>query len=254
MLRASHLAPLNGNKLRVFTGFRFTISAMSRGVNVKRLVVAVIATSLILSPSAFAETKGKSVKSAKVPAIKCKATKAVGHTPPSVAPAEKLPKRFARTFTFDTNCGNIVVTTVGAKAPITITQLATLARGGFFNNTLCHRLTTQGLYVLQCGDPTATGGGGPNFTYRDENLPVEGLNNYPAGTVAMANSGPGTNGSQFFLVFADTTLGANYTIWGTITQGLDIVKAIAKAGVKGGGADGAPNQPISINRVTVSNN
>jgi peptidyl-prolyl cis-trans isomerase B (cyclophilin B) len=227
---------------------------MSRGVNVKRLVVAIIAITLILSPSAFAETKSKSVKSAKVPAIKCKATKAVGHTPPSVAPAEKLPKRFARTFTFETNCGNIVVTTVGAKAPITVTQLATLARGGFFNNTLCHRLTTQGLFVLQCGDPTATGGGGPNFTYRDENLPAEGLNNYPAGTVAMANSGPGTNGSQFFLVFADTTLGANYTIWGTITQGLDIVKAIAKAGVKGGGVDGAPNQPISIIRVTVSNN
>jgi peptidyl-prolyl cis-trans isomerase B (cyclophilin B) len=119
---------------------------------------------------------------------------------------------------------------------------------------LCHRLTTKGLYVLQCGDPTATGGGGPNFTYRDENLPTESLNNYPAGTVAMANSGPGTNGSQFFLVFADTTLGANYTIWGSITQGLDIVKAIAKAGVKGGGADGTPNQPIAINRVTVSNN
>ena len=227
---------------------------MSKGVNVKRLVVAVIAISLTLSPSAFAEQKGKSVKSAKVPAVKCKATKAVGHTPPSVAPADKLPKRFARTFTFDTNCGTIVVTTVGAKAPITVTQLATLARGGFFNNTLCHRLTTQGLYVLQCGDPTATGSGGPNFTFRDENLPAEGLNNYPAGTVAMANSGPGTNGSQFFLVFADTTLGANYTIWGTITQGLDIVKAIAKAGVKGGGADGAPNQPISITRVTVSNN
>ena len=227
---------------------------MSKGVNVKRLVVAVIAISLIHSPSAFAEQKSKSVKSAKVPAIKCTSTKAAGHTPPSVAPADKLLKRFPRTFTFTTNCGNIVVTTVGAKAPITITQLATLARGGFFNNTLCHRLTTQGLYVLQCGDPTATGGGGPNFTYRDENLPVEGLNNYPAGTVAMANSGPGTNGSQFFLVFADTTLGANYTIWGTITQGLDIVKAIAKSGVKGGGADGAPNQPISITRVTVSNN
>ena len=226
---------------------------MSRGVNVKRLVVAVIATSLFLSPSAFAEQKVKSVKSAKVPAIKCKATKAVGHTPPSVAPAEKLPKRFARTFTFDTNCGNIVVSTVGAKAPITITQLATLSRGGFFNNTLCHRLTTQGLYVLQCGDPTATGSGGPNFTYRDENLPNEGLNNYPAGTVAMANSGPGTNGSQFFLVFADTTLGANYTIWGTVTQGLEIVKAIARAGVKGGGADGAPNQAIAIKRVIVTN-
>lgn len=227
---------------------------MSRGVNVKRLIVVVIATSLILAPSASAvDTKSKSVKNAKVSAIKCSPTKAVGHTPPIVAPAEKLMKRIPRTFTFVTNCGNIVVTTVGAKAPITLTQLATLARGGYFNNSLCHRLTTKGLYVLQCGDPTATGSGGPNFTYRDENLPTEGLNNYPAGTVAMANSGPGTNGSQFFLVFADTTLGANYTIWGTITQGLDIVKAIAKAGVKGGGVDGPPNQPIAINRVAVSN-
>jgi len=227
---------------------------MSRGVNVKRLIVVVIATSVILAPSASAvDTKSKSVKNAKVSAIKCSPTKAVGHTPPIVAPAEKLMKRIPRTFILVTNCGNIVVTTVGAKAPITLTQLATLARGGYFNNSLCHRLTTKGLYVLQCGDPTATGSGGPNFTYRDENLPTEGLNNYPAGTVAMANSGPGTNGSQFFLVFADTTLGANYTIWGTITQGLDIVKAIAKAGVKGGGVDGPPNQPIAINRVAVSN-
>jgi peptidyl-prolyl cis-trans isomerase B (cyclophilin B) len=238
---------------------------MSKGVNVKKLIVVAIAVSalststFLVSPSASAvDTKSKTVKSAKVPAIKCATTKAVGHTPPSVAPADKVLKRFPRTFTFVTNCGNIVVTTVGAKAPITLTQLSTLARGGYFNNTLCHRLTTQGLYVLQCGDPTATGGGGPNFTYRDENLPAASLNNYPAGTVAMANSGPGvngagTNGSQFFLVFADTTLGANYTIWGTVTQGLDIVKAIAKAGVKGGGADGAPNQPIAINRVTVSN-
>jgi peptidyl-prolyl cis-trans isomerase B (cyclophilin B) len=227
----------------------------------KRLIIAglvlsaLTASALIVSPSASAvETKSKNVKSAKVPAIKCATTKAVGHTPPSVAPADKVLKRIPRTFTFVTNCGNIVVTTVGSKAPITLTQLSTLARGGYFNNSLCHRLTTQGLYVLQCGDPTATGSGGPNFTFRDENLPAEGLNNYPAGTVAMANSGPGTNGSQFFLVFADTTLGANYTIWGTITQGLDIVKAIAKAGVKGGGADGTPNQAISINRVSVSNN
>ena len=233
---------------------------MSRGVHMKRIIVAGLALSaltastLIVSPSASAvDTKNKTVKSAKVPAIKCTPTKAVGHTPPSVAPADKVLKRIPRTFTFVTNCGNIVVTTVGAKAPITLTQLSTLARGGYFNNSLCHRLTTQGLYVLQCGDPTATGGGGPNFTYRDENLPAEGLNNYPAGTVVMANSGPGTNGSQFFLVFADTTLGANYTIWGTVTQGLDIVKAIAKAGVRGGGADGAPSQQIEIKRVTVSN-
>ena len=226
---------------------------MTRGVFMKRTVVAVIALSVLLSPAAVAEPKIKAVKAAKVAALKCETTKATGHTPKDIAPAQKLPRKLARTFTFDTNCGDIVVTTVGAKAPITITQLATLARGGYFNNSLCHRLTTQGLYVLQCGDPTATGTGGPSFTYGDENLPAATLNNYPAGTVAMANSGPGTNGSQFFLVFADTTLGANYTIWGTITQGLEIVKAIAKAGVKGGGADGTPKQTIAIERVTVSN-
>ena len=226
---------------------------MTQGVFMKRTVIAVIALSVLLSPAAVAEPKIKAVKAAKVAALKCETTKATGHTPKDIAPAQKLPRKLARTFTFDTNCGDIVVTTVGAKAPITITQLATLARGGYFNNSLCHRLTTQGLYVLQCGDPTATGTGGPSFTYGDENLPAATLNNYPAGTVAMANSGPGTNGSQFFLVFADTTLGANYTIWGTITQGLDIVKAIAKAGVKGGGADGTPKQTIAIERVTVSN-
>jgi len=226
---------------------------MPRGVHVKRLLVAVIAISVLASPSAIAEPKGKAAKNVKVAAIKCGPTKAAGHAPKDVAPAQKLPKKLARTFTFETNCGDIVITTVGAKAPITITQLSTLAKRGYFDNSLCHRLTTQGLYVLQCGDPTATGSGGPNFTYGDENLPTATVNNYPAGTVAMANSGPGTNGSQFFLVFADTTLGANYTIWGTITEGLDIVKAIAKAGVKGGGADGPPKQTIAINRVTVTN-
>ena len=226
---------------------------MKQGVSMKRTVIAAIAISVLLSPSAVADTKSRAAKNVKAAAIKCAPTKAAGHTPKDVAPAQKLPKKLARIFTFETNCGTIVVTTVGAKAPITITQLATLAKGGYFDNSLCHRLTTQGLYVLQCGDPTATGSGGPNFTYGDENLPTATLNNYPAGTVAMANSGPRTNGSQFFLVFADTTLGANYTIWGTITQGLDIVKAIAKAGVKGGGADGAPNQTVAINRVIVSN-
>ena len=226
---------------------------MTQGVIMKRTVIVAIAISVLLSPSAIAESKRKAVKSSKPAAIKCGPTKAAGHTPKDVAPAQKLPKKLPRTFTFETNCGNIVITTVGAKAPITITQLSTLAKGGYFDNSLCHRLTTQGLYVLQCGDPTGTGTGGPNFTYGDENLPTATVNNYPAGTVAMANSGAGTNGSQFFLVFADTTLGANYTIWGTITQGLDIVKAIAKAGVKGGGADGPPKQTIAINRVIVSN-
>jgi peptidyl-prolyl cis-trans isomerase B (cyclophilin B) len=226
---------------------------MKQGVSMKRTMIAAIAIAVLLSPSAVAETKSRAAKNVKVPAIKCVPTKASGHDPKDVAPAQKLPRKLARIFTFETNCGNIVVTTVGAKAPNTVTQLSTLAKGGYFDNSLCHRLTTQGLFVLQCGDPTATGTGGPKFTYPDENLPAASSNNYPEGTVAMANSGPGTNGSQFFLVFADTTLGPNYTIWGTITQGLDIVKAIAKSGVKGGGADGPPKQTIAINRVTITN-
>jgi cyclophilin family peptidyl-prolyl cis-trans isomerase len=96
--------------------------------------------------------------------------------------------------------------------------------------------------------------GGPKFVFQDENLPMGAEGNYPEGTVAMWNKGPGTNGSQFFLVYADTTLiKANYTIWGTITEGLEIVKAIAKMGVRGGGLEGAPSQAISIEKVVISN-
>jgi len=188
-------------------------------------------------------------------AVKCAQATAKAHTPGKVAQPTKAAKPLPKKFTFNTNCGVIEVT-LNPKAPITITSLAALIKGKYYDNSLCHRLTTQGLFVLQCGDPTLTGAGSPTGWkgYKDENLPKNVTNNYPAGTVAMANSGPATNGSQVFFVYEDTSLGANYTIWGTITQGLDIVKAIAKAGVKGGGADGAPNQPISIARVTVSNN
>jgi peptidyl-prolyl cis-trans isomerase B (cyclophilin B) len=153
-----------------------------------------------------------------------------------------------------TNCGDIQITTLASKAPVTVAHMAKLARNGFFDESICHRLINRGAYVLQCGDPTATGKGGPKFVFQDENLPVGAEGNYPEGTVAMWNKGPGTNGSQFFLVYADTTLiKANYTIWGTITEGLEIVKAIAKMGVRGGGLEGAPSQAISIEKVIVSN-
>src|SRR5512141_100041 len=167
----------------------------------------------------------------------CKPTNAVGHTPLVLTPPTTMDKGKIGKFTLFTNCGKIVITTDGVKAPVTLTALTALAKANYFDNSLCHRLTTQGLFVLQCGDPTATGTGGPGFTFKDENLPKNVVNNYPAGTVAMANSGPSTNGSQFFLVYADTTLAPSYTIWGQITKGLNIVKAVAAAGVVGGGAD-----------------
>jgi peptidyl-prolyl cis-trans isomerase B (cyclophilin B) len=168
--------------------------------------------------------------------------------------AAKLP---AKTLTVTTNCGEIVISLLGAKAPITVTSIAALANAGYYNNSLCHRLTTEGIYVLQCGDPTASGSGSPTgwTGYIDENLPQATGINYPAGTVAMANSGPKSNGSQFFLVYQDTTLGANYTIWGKITKGLDLVQKVGAVGayqMSGNQAmyagDGYPIQIVEIKK------
>jgi len=213
------------------------------GITMKKLIAAAVIATMALVGLTPAQAAAK---------VKCTPTKAVGHAEMKVKPAEKPSTKLPKTFTLTTNCGTIVITTVGNKAPWTLTEMSTLAKAGYFDGSICHRLTTAGIYVLQCGDPTATGRGGPGFSYPDENLPANALNNYPAGTVAMANSGPGTNGSQFFLVFADTSLGPDYTIWGKITKGLDIVQAIAKAGVKGGGGDGTPNTTIALTKVRVS--
>lgn len=194
-------------------------------------------------------------------AIKCEQATAKAHTPGKVAQPTKAAKPLPKKFTFNTNCGVIEVS-LNQKAPITITSLAALIKGKYYDNSLCHRLTTQGLYVLQCGDPTLTGAGNPTGWkgYKDENLPKNANNNYPAGTVAMANSGPGTNGSQVFFVYENTTLGPNYTIWGKITKGLDIVRFIAKQGAITQDAtgkivytgDGFTAQPVQIKSAKVS--
>ena len=225
-------------------------------VNVARVLAAfIVLVMLVISVNpADAASKSKSTKNSKSQEIKCKPTKAIAHSPIEVEPAEVNSKRLPKTITLETNCGDIQITTLASKAPVTVAHMAKLARNGFFDESICHRLINRGAFVLQCGDPTATGKGGPKFVFQDENLPIGAKGNYPEGTVAMWNKGPGTNGSQFFLVYADTTLiKANYTIWGTITEGLEIVKAIAKMGVQGGGLEGAPSQMISIEKVVVSN-
>lgn len=155
----------------------------------------------------------------------------------------------------NTNCGLIQIQTEPIKAPVTTKSMLGLANAGYFNLTKCHRLTTQNIYVLQCGDPRGDGTGGPGYTIPEENLPKAGTNNYPAGTVAMARtSAKHSGGSQFFIVYKDTTLGADYTIWGHVTQGLSQVQAIAAAGTDGsnGAGDGHPNQPVVIITATVS--
>ena len=102
--------------------------------------------------------------------------------------------------------------------------------------------------MLQCGDPDGNGSGGPGYSFPDENLAGA---TYKAGTVAMANSGPNTNGSQFFLVYTDTQLGPQYTPFGTITSGLDVLKAIAAKGTANGQTDGAPKDAVDITTVQV---
>lgn len=158
------------------------------------------------------------------------------------------------TFTFTTNCGPIVIEADSAAAPETVNAMAFLTEEGYFDLTACHRLTTEGIFVLQCGDPAGNGSGGPGFVSPDENLPTEGPVFYPAGSVAMANAGSGTAGSQFFIVYEDSTnLSPSYTLWGTVTQGLDRVQAVAAAGTTTGAPDGPPRQPVVIEQATVVN-
>jgi peptidyl-prolyl cis-trans isomerase B (cyclophilin B) len=140
---------------------------------------------------------------------------------------------------FYTTQGTITVRMLTSAAPCTTYSFRFLASQGYFNQTHCHRLTTSGIYVLQCGDPTGTGSGGPGYAFNDENLTGA---TYPAGTVAMANAGPNTNGSQFFFVWKDTTLSPAYTPFGTVIGGMNVLQRIAAAGddQQNGPGDGYP--------------
>ena len=177
----------------------------------------------------------------------CKSTGAIKTTARQYpnAPLSGTP---AKNLDLNTNCGRVSIA-LDPKAPKTGTVMTHLAKDGYFDMTACHRLTTSGFYVLQCGDPTGTGKGSPGFKFADENLPKptgSQTYNYNRGTIAMANGGPGTNGSQFFIVYNKSPLPANYSIWGHVTSGLDVVDRIAAAGVQGGSTDGKPNANVVI--------
>jgi peptidyl-prolyl cis-trans isomerase B (cyclophilin B) len=154
--------------------------------------------------------------------------------------------------TINTNRGAIVIDLLNSKATCTVNSFVSLADQAYFNNTPCHRLTTTtGLYVLQCGDPTGTDTGGPGYEFDDENLAGA---KYTAGTVAMANSGPNTNGSQFFLVYKNSTLPPSYTPFGTIAGGINIIQNVAKAGTNNanGPGDGVPKENVEIESVIIN--
>ncbi|MEV7971900.1 peptidylprolyl isomerase [Cellulomonas sp. NPDC089187] len=155
------------------------------------------------------------------------------------------------TGTLSLNEGELGIELDGAAAPQAVANFVTLAQEGYFDGTDCHRLTTSQLYVLQCGDPTATGSGGPGYSFGPvENAPKDGV--YPAGTIAMARSQTAdSQGSQFFIVYEDTELPdeTGYTVFGQVTSGLDVIQAIADAGVVDGATDGQPATRVTIEGV-----
>ena len=152
-----------------------------------------------------------------------------------------------------TNVGPIGLTLDNANAPCAVASMVYLAGQGYFDDTVCHRETdSEGLKVLQCGDPSGTGTGGPAYEFPTQ---VAGDETYPRGTVAMANSGQGFDGSQFFLVYGDSQLPPDYTVLGTIDEaGLATLDAIAANGNDGsnGPGDGAPTQEVRIQSLTVA--
>jgi peptidyl-prolyl cis-trans isomerase B (cyclophilin B) len=180
------------------------------------------------------------------------------NTPPRTGRVPTSPAEVSASLSTDR--GNVGLQLDNAKAPCTVNSFASLAQQGYFDGTPCHRLTTTPrLGVLQCGDPTGTGAGGPGYRFANEyptnqyrlsdptlKTPVT----YPRGTLAMANAGSGTNGSQFFLVYADSMLPPTYTAFGTIdATGLTTLDRISAAGVDGAVHDGEPAMSVTIDSV-----
>jgi peptidyl-prolyl cis-trans isomerase B (cyclophilin B) len=199
------------------------------------------------SPSGTASTASGKGKCAAPPAA-----------PKSVTKVAKPDKATAAGKTYQavvtTNCGDITVELDGAKAPQTVASFLALAKADYWADSPCHRLTTDGIWVLQCGDPLGGSGPGPGYSFGLENTPKDG--SYPKGTLAMARtSDPNSNSGQFFIVYKDSQIPVStggYSIFGTVTSGMDIVEEIAAAGVSGGSTDGSPATPISILKVAVT--
>ena len=156
--------------------------------------------------------------------------------------------------TVTTSAGDFALTLDADAAPCTVNSFLSLAEQGYFDGTTCHRLTTaedNGIAVLQCGDPSASGSGGPGYSFDDE---LTGQETYPAGTLAMANAGADTNGSQFFFVYGDTPLPPDYTVFGSFDDAtVKLIQGVAEQGSDQSYPDGSgrPLEPVDIESVTV---
>jgi peptidyl-prolyl cis-trans isomerase B (cyclophilin B) len=185
-------------------------------------------------------------------------TKTPASKPVKAPPNGNVPSTGTVDVTLKTTQGDIKITLDRALAPCTVDSFLSLAKQGFYTDTSCHRLGTDGgLQMLQCGDPTGTGSGGPGYTFKDEIFPQL---TYGRGILAMANSGPDTNGSQFFMVYGNAQLSPAYTVFGSISdEGLQVLDKVAKAGVDPASVDpstgdgtGKPKLPVKFTAVATA--
>ena len=164
-------------------------------------------------------------------------------------PSSEAPDSGEVSVTISTTVGDLKATLDREKTPCTVNSFVSLAEQGYYDDVTCHRLTTAGIFVLQCGDPTGTGAGGPGYSFADE---LDGSETYGAGTLAMANAGPDTNGSQFFIVYADSTLDPDYAVFGHVDDdAVATVEGVAQKGVDSPTGDGAPKEDVTIESVSV---
>ncbi|MFD0597819.1 peptidylprolyl isomerase [Catellatospora coxensis] len=173
-------------------------------------------------------------------------------------PPRTVPTNGVQQLTMTTNRGVVTIQVDTGKAPCAAASITHLAGRRFFDGTSCHRLVTEGIKVLQCGDPSGTGMGGPAYQFSEENLPTTAdADPYPVGTLAMAKTqAPHTTGSQFFIVYGPTPIAPEYTVLGTVTAGMDVIHTIGKGGAvdpAGNTApDGTPKSPVTIATLTIT--
>ncbi len=199
------------------------------------------------SPSAASATATQAAAK-----YRCTWTKSGTASKPVTVPSTTTPPKTGMAVVdVATTRGPMVFTLDRAKAPCTVASFESLVKQKFYNDTACHRLVTTSIYVLQCGDPTGKGSGGPGYTIPDE---YTGKEKYTRGVIAMANTGSAnTGGSQFFITYKNDSLPAQYTVFGTVTGGMSIIDKVAAAGSNNANrtGDGAPKLPIKLTTLNV---
>jgi peptidyl-prolyl cis-trans isomerase B (cyclophilin B) len=235
------------------------VATIARVTSLRRLSVLFLVPLLALATACGDDD---STDTPKADSSQCTYDSSGSPSKPVDPPPGDPPKDAPTEVTIATDQGDVKVGLDAEKAPCTVNSFLSLAKQGFFDNTKCHRLTAQGIFVLQCGDPSGTGTGGPGYAFGDELVADDArlqpcqtdaasgtdVCTYPAGTLAMANSGPDTNGSQFFLVYKDSPLPPAYTPFGRMSAaGLKVVQSVAKKGVAPGSE--SPKQPVTITSV-----